>query len=239
MDIHKPKPWRGVREFLKEYAIIVVGVLTALGAEQAVEWLHWRRLAVETEADLAAGLKVDLGNAVQWIAAAPCNVADNAQLTQALSSDAPRWRAIPSRYDSTPPIVLIQPGPLWSHDAWETALSSGALSHMPRERVAHYGIAYREVDLIRNWQVQSLAMIDQLSALGFDGSFSSQERHGYLNTLSGIAHLQHTIAANNRRLFGQASALGLGLTQAEVDARVAGDRKRLGACVTDVKLPIR
>jgi hypothetical protein len=40
MDIHTPKPWHGVREFLKEYAIIVVGVLTALGAEQTVEWLH-------------------------------------------------------------------------------------------------------------------------------------------------------------------------------------------------------
>lgn len=32
MDIHKPKPWHGVREFLKEYLIIVVGVLTALAA---------------------------------------------------------------------------------------------------------------------------------------------------------------------------------------------------------------
>src|SRR6185503_1410686 len=42
MDIHKPKPWHGLREFLKEYAIIVVGVLTALAAEQGAEWLHWR-----------------------------------------------------------------------------------------------------------------------------------------------------------------------------------------------------
>ena len=41
MDIHKAKPWHGLREFLKEYTIIVVGVLTALGAEQGVEWLHW------------------------------------------------------------------------------------------------------------------------------------------------------------------------------------------------------
>ena len=30
MDIHKPKPWHGVREFLKEYLIIVVGAQTAL-----------------------------------------------------------------------------------------------------------------------------------------------------------------------------------------------------------------
>jgi hypothetical protein len=42
MDIHKPKPWHGVREFLKEYLIIVVGVLTALAGEQAVEWAHNR-----------------------------------------------------------------------------------------------------------------------------------------------------------------------------------------------------
>ena len=42
MDIHKPKPWHGVREFLKEYVIIVVGVLTALAAEQGVEWLRWQ-----------------------------------------------------------------------------------------------------------------------------------------------------------------------------------------------------
>ena len=59
MDIHKPKPWHGVREFLKEYVIIVVGVLTALGAEQGVEWLHWRHLAEKAEVDLAAGIKPD------------------------------------------------------------------------------------------------------------------------------------------------------------------------------------
>ena len=37
MDVHKPKPIRNWREFLKEYAIIVIGVLTALAAEQAAE----------------------------------------------------------------------------------------------------------------------------------------------------------------------------------------------------------
>jgi hypothetical protein len=36
MDIHKPKLWHGLRDFLKEHGIIVLGVLTALAAEQAV-----------------------------------------------------------------------------------------------------------------------------------------------------------------------------------------------------------
>jgi hypothetical protein len=40
VEIHKPKPIRNWREFLKEYAIIVLGVLTALSLEQMVE--TWR-----------------------------------------------------------------------------------------------------------------------------------------------------------------------------------------------------
>ncbi len=50
MDIHKPKPWHGLREFLKEYVIIVVGVLTALGAQQVAEALHGRHVVHEAEA---------------------------------------------------------------------------------------------------------------------------------------------------------------------------------------------
>ena len=48
MDIHRPKPFHGVREFLKEYGIIVLGVLTALALEQSVEWLHTRSEVKET-----------------------------------------------------------------------------------------------------------------------------------------------------------------------------------------------
>jgi hypothetical protein len=42
MDIHKPKPWHGWRELAKEVGTIVLGVLIAIGFEQAVEALHHR-----------------------------------------------------------------------------------------------------------------------------------------------------------------------------------------------------
>ena len=61
MDVHKPKPFHGLREFLKDYAIIVIGVLTALAAEQAAEWLHWRQLVDEGRRDLAASYVQDPG----------------------------------------------------------------------------------------------------------------------------------------------------------------------------------
>ena len=60
MDIHKPKPWHGVREFLKEFGVIVLGVLVALGAEQSVEWLHRQAEVREARAALRAEIADDM-----------------------------------------------------------------------------------------------------------------------------------------------------------------------------------
>ena len=57
MDIHKPKPWRGWPELLKEIGTIVIGVLIAIGAEQAVEALHHRAQAHEMAQKLRAESK--------------------------------------------------------------------------------------------------------------------------------------------------------------------------------------
>jgi len=43
MEIHRPKAIHSLRELAKEIAIIVVGVLIALGADQAVETLRARQ----------------------------------------------------------------------------------------------------------------------------------------------------------------------------------------------------
>jgi hypothetical protein len=63
LEIHKPKPWRGWREFLKEVGIIVLGVLIALGAEQAVEWLHRQQEVVEAR----EALKEEMTRDVTWM----------------------------------------------------------------------------------------------------------------------------------------------------------------------------
>jgi len=42
MHFHLPKPLHGWREFVGEVAIIVLGVLIALGAEQVVQTVHER-----------------------------------------------------------------------------------------------------------------------------------------------------------------------------------------------------
>ena len=59
MDIHKPKPWHSLREFLKEYLTIVIGVLTALGGEQVVERVHERQVVAEARENIRRELADD------------------------------------------------------------------------------------------------------------------------------------------------------------------------------------
>jgi len=72
MDIHKPKPWHGVREFLKEYVIIVVGVLTALAAEQTAENLNKGREAREANERVRAEMGRNLAYAAEQLAVSDC-----------------------------------------------------------------------------------------------------------------------------------------------------------------------
>ena len=72
MDIHKPKPFHSWREFLKEYGIIVLGVLTALSLEQAVEWMHWRHEAESEREALYEEASGNLGNIKSHLLLQPC-----------------------------------------------------------------------------------------------------------------------------------------------------------------------
>ena len=132
MDIHRPKPFHGVREFLKEYGIIVLGVLTALGAEQAVENFHHReRVEIGEQA-----LKDDFFNYIQYhaqlLAETPCR---DARLTElrAIVDDGARLGVLGEVGPFSHPSV--QP---WEIASWETMVASQAAVYVPQEKVARY-----------------------------------------------------------------------------------------------------
>ncbi len=80
MEIHKPKPWHGWPEFAKEVGTIVLGVLIAIAAEQAVEALHHRDVVRHGE----EALSDNFARFVEYKAAldqeAPCMAARVAEL---------------------------------------------------------------------------------------------------------------------------------------------------------------
>ena len=142
MDIHKPKPWHGLREFLKEYVIIVVGVLTALAGEQAVEAGRNHELVARSE----DALRDNFARFVQFRAIvdreAPCMAARAGEI-RALLDAAGRTRRI-GRVDRIPVPRAVP----WQIDTWDAMVASGAAPHLPQRKVVLYSrIAMSAVDV--------------------------------------------------------------------------------------------
>jgi hypothetical protein len=129
MDIHKPKPWHGWREFLKEYGIIVLGVLTALGAEQFVEALHWRHEVADTREALDRELADDRTRLERMRSQDACYLRR--------LDDLDRWAdaGLPGS-----PTSLGEPTFRSFHtSAWEVAEASQAAAHIPLAQRLRYG----------------------------------------------------------------------------------------------------
>ena len=239
MDIHKPKPWRGWPEFLKEIGTIVIGVLIALGAEQAAEWLHARHLAEQTEADLAASLQPNLINAAEMWAFEPCGLARIKELADALQQPGSAWRANPAAMppgyhtDRVMPVVYSSPGRVWAPSAWESAVASGALPHLPRGRVAKYAETYHVIDLARTSQVAISDLYPRLAALGYERKLTDQDKAQYLNLLSAIQRSQLTLTNLSQQLIEDAQALGVEPEPKALKQRMDEERVYRKTCLRD------
>ena len=159
MDIHKPKPWHGAHEFLKEYLIIVVGVLTALSAEAGVEWLHWRHQAVAARQELAFDMKRIMAWAGEMDAQAPCVAARLAQIDAVLDGAEATGRLPAMGMVRTP-----RQG-AWAMRSWSTLTYGQTLAHMSnREQISLSALAL-QVQSIHEAEPQFLAYWSLLKTL--------------------------------------------------------------------------
>ena len=139
MDLHKPKPWHGLREFLREYLIIVVGVLTALGAEAVVERLHEARVSDEARAAVRAELNVDIANMRRREVGEPCIARRLAELSdwveRSEAGEAP-----------PPPLTIGAPGhPSTYVERWDAATAGGRTSLLSSDEQRAFARVYVDV----------------------------------------------------------------------------------------------
>ncbi|MGJ3647990.1 hypothetical protein ACLB0R_05900 [Sphingomonas sp. GlSt437] len=136
MDIHKPKPVHNLREFLSEITVIVIGVLIALGLEQAVEAWHWYHQVETTEQALRADLLETYDTA-----------ADRIAITGCLEHRLDEIAAIVDQAGATgrlPPIGRLGSPPnfVGSQATWESALAGQTAEHLSVRRRRAYAAMY-------------------------------------------------------------------------------------------------
>ncbi len=159
MDIHKPRPIRNWREFAKEYAIIVLGVVTALAAEQAVEWLHWQNEVRAARTALTAEFTINDSFFTRRLDYAPCVDRQIAE-AQAIIADL-QARKPPRRFTTFHANV----GSARSDSEWQSERAAQALTHFPRQELALMGRYYAMLPDMEDWLRKEIAAGHELSIL--------------------------------------------------------------------------
>ena len=209
---HRSKPVQGWREFLKEYGIVVLGVLTALLAEQAVQSLEWRHKVSAAIDDMRQELSnADGPEAYARLAIRDCVANRLAGVRTAIEQGdraASRLRIedlwLPKRtYDSF---------------ARDSAVASDVASHMPAGTMFNFRIVYSLIPEMNRLQDGELADLSRLRALPATGGALTQPEK--LAETGAIEALE----LDNERM-GRAAAFTLQHMQ---DVKVGLDPRMLG-----------
>lgn len=142
MEIHKPKAVHGWRELINEIGVIIIGVLIALSAEQAVEWVHWQNEVGDAREALAVELGHDVGAAEFRFKDSACIARRIAELSD--------WSGRLRGGRATPLAGAIgSPGTYGMRtSSWEIVKTNQIASHIPLGARLDYGRLY---DLLENF----------------------------------------------------------------------------------------
>jgi len=229
MHVHLPKPLHGWREFAGEVGIIVVGIVIALGGEQAVEAVHQKAALRQAENAMVKELRDDdLPQAFTRTAIYHCYGDQLDGIEQAVTSgDRAKVLALAQAYR---PVDRS-----WDEQAWQAAISSQVLAHAGSKRLLGWSQAYV---MIPQLEQASRAEQDELPELraniSGEGRLSGPQQDRLYQVIS-------RSRADNRRMTGHSLVLinyldaqGLRLTSSQQAAVLTELRQTYGTCVHPV-----
>jgi hypothetical protein len=171
MEVHRPKkPIHGWREFLAEVGIIVVGVLIALAAEQAVEALHWRHQVHEGRKAIREELALSAYFAQERAAVGKCLEDRLAFLQARVDAAGDRWEGQPWRrlqgraFDEGD--AYASPIREWPSEVWRALVADGTAAHFPHKEMLQLSGLYQYVEATRAENSRERAEIAPLAMLG-------------------------------------------------------------------------
>jgi len=233
MHFHVPKPLHGWREFVGEVGIIVLGVLIALAAEQAVESWHWHEKIDDAERAMRLELADDNGpQAYGRILIGPCLDAQLARIHDGAGNvDAAQLRKWTAEY--------MPPFRSWDSEAWKTVLGSEVGSHMGSDRLVRWSSPYRVINdmTAANKQERDLAT-DLREAIPPRGDPSPEQ----LQTLRRLAAQLRTYNSGMFRgsqlLLARSGSLGAPVPTAKRQQLLIAARQMYGGCarLPDLKI---
>jgi hypothetical protein len=148
LEIHKPKPSHSLSEFAIELFTIVVGIVIALGLEQAVDSHHWHQKAETARDSIKVELRSDAAFYQFRIQVNEC-VARRLKQLNDIAEDVAARRRVETVGDLT-----IHLGHVLTDDAWQAEKSAQTAAHFSVEELQQYSLVYAQQTDIRVWMNQ-------------------------------------------------------------------------------------
>jgi hypothetical protein len=184
MHFHLPKPLHGWRAFAGEVAIIVLGVLIALGAEQLVQTAHERNLAAEARGNVRAEAATNIGFIRDRLTVQACIDRRIGELQAVLSRSGEGALAPQPTWVSRPPIWPFFFG------RWEAATASGRNSLFTAREQARFSTLYRVFSEYDSDQAREQTVWSELRALEWwHGPLGPQARLAFAQALQQAKYL--------------------------------------------------
>lgn len=148
MHFHLPKPLHGWREFAGEVGIIVLGVIIALGFEQAVERVRWNQQVHAARDAIHREMAFDLADFADRLRVAPCLDRDLIEAQRRLD--------VAAATGSTPssPVGSDSPGRLLLVGDYEAQQFAQNLIHFPADELSGLGLWYDQARDLKVWNQQ-------------------------------------------------------------------------------------
>jgi hypothetical protein len=207
LEIHRPKkPIESWREFLVEVGIIVLGVVIALAAEEAVQHYNTRQEVAVVTDSLNDELSDALYSALERIKLDPCQQQSLARLDELADDDAPVLdaKAVPS-----PPLRL------WSAAAWEAAVASGTIEDMPHDERNAYARLFSFVRSLGAWNERERQLWALVDTYDRPRPTTPDSRRRFAETVAQLRALNQQITLASKQFVDAARPLHLRLPSDE------------------------
>ena len=227
MRVHGPKLFGDWREFGREYAIIVLGVLTALLAQQAAESLNWTQKVAAALADMDNELGSGDGpQAYARLAMHDCVAARLTNLRSAIEHG-----------DRAAGVALIDtiwfPERTYDSLAREAATASDVASHMPHQHMLQYRITYEVIPDMDRLADRELVDLSRLRALPRNGgALETSEKLAAIGAIEALRMDNDAISREARFLLRHMRLNNLKLDRAFVTLNVNEARPYYPACLS-------
>lgn len=179
----------GWKAFWSEIAIVVLGVVIALAANQVVEMLTWRAKVLDGEVRLRRDVEDAFISAAEQHVTAPCIEAQLAALTRNVMESGSTLQPAPVFSDSASPRFVVR-APYRPHrfEVWGALVANGTAPHFSRQRQRAFSRLSNEMAQSRLATDESYRLSGRLMAMAYPIALDASVR---LNMLVDLETLRH------------------------------------------------